>query len=427
MKKILFSILIFILCQFFILNTWAENTILSQWLELGPDNQWIARVVTSDKNCPEIKTDKQMIAMQIRSLPNDQFPVTVCQAILPPDITSAAIQNHRFYLPKAVPEKIVIIGDTGCRIKKGARPQDCDNFRRWPFPVLARHAAEFKPDLVIHVGDYNYREASCPKDDRGCAKSPHGDNWASWRADFFHPAKPLLEKAPWIFVRGNHEICERGGEGWTKLLDPFSFKHCFNHSPIYSIDIGGSTRLFMMDSADANDIGAPPEQVSWYENYLQVIAKSPDKYNWLITHKPFWFVFKDDQLTQAYQNYIPNTLQTAWLNTKLSNVDLLISGHLHRFQSINFAHSRPPQIILGDSGTRLDKNAIRSDLKGLNIAGASISQGLSLADFGYMTLERTKDDGIWLAQVRNPYGRILARCVFKGNQFICTDRNRDNK
>jgi len=421
MKKILVFISGLFLCQC-LTNAWAENTVLSQWIELGPNNQWIARAVTTDKSCPEIKTDKQMIPMQIRSLPNDQFPITVCQAILPPDITSASISNHRLYLPKAEPQKIVIIGDTGCLIKKGIEPQDCNNSRRWPFPELTRHAAEFKPDLVIHVGDYYYRQNICLKGNRGCAKSPYGDDWAGWQADFFHPAKPLLEKAPWIFVRGNHEICERGGEGWTKLLDPFSFKHCFNHSPIYSVDIGGDTRLFIMDSANANDIGAPPEQVSWYENYLQAISKSPDKHNWLITHKPFWFVFKDDQLTQIYQHTIDNTLQTAWLESKLSNVDLLVSGHLHRFQAINFADARPAQIIVGDSGTRLDKNLVRTELKGLNIAGAPISQGLSLADFGYMTLERTKDKGIWRAQVRSPHGHIIARCIFKENQFICTER-----
>jgi len=419
MKKILFHTLIFILCQFFIFQACAESKILSHWLEIGPNNQWIARVITSDKNCPEIKTNKQMIPMQIRSAPNDQFPVTVCQAVLSSDVTYATIQRHRFYLPKATPEKIIIIGDTGCRLKNGVNPQQCNNLRHWPFPVLTKHAAEFKPDLVIHVGDYYYREASCPKGNQGCAKSPHGDDWATWRADFFQPAKPLLEKAPWIFARGNHETCDRGGEGWTKLLDPFSFKHCFNHSPIYSIDIGGNTRLYIMDSGNANDVGAPPEQVSWYENYLQVVSKSKSKYNWLITHKPFWFVYSDDELTQTYQNYMPNTLQAAWLNTKPSNIDLLISGHLHRFQSINFAKTRPPQIIVGDSGTRLEKKLSHNDLKNLDMAGESISQGFSLSEFGYMTLERTQDDGIWHAQVRNPHGKILAHCVFKENQFVC--------
>ncbi len=121
---------------------------------------------------------------------------------------------------------------------------------------------------------------------------------------------------------------------------------------------------------------------------------------------------------------MPNTLQTAWLNIKPSNIDLLISGHLHRFQAINFAQSRPSQIIVGDSGTRLDKNLARSNLKGLNIAGAPISQGLSLTEFGYMTLERTKENNRWLAQVRNPHGRIIANCIFKDSQFVCAERDK---
>ena len=54
----------------------------------------------------------------------------------------------------------------------------------------------------------------------GCAGSPYGDNWAVWQKDFFDPAAPLLAAAPWVLVRGNHELCSRGGHGWFRLLDP---------------------------------------------------------------------------------------------------------------------------------------------------------------------------------------------------------------
>ena len=81
-------------------------------------------------------------------------------------------------------------------------------------------AAASQPDLVIHVGDYLYRESECPKN-MGCSGSPRGDNKGdAWYADFFEPASKLLAAAPWIMTRGNHEICSRAGRGYFLFLDP---------------------------------------------------------------------------------------------------------------------------------------------------------------------------------------------------------------
>mgnify|MGYP000167914488 CR=1 FL=1 len=62
--------------------------------------------------------------------------------------------------------------------------------------VVAGAVAAWDPDLIVHVGDYLYRESPCPEGQSGCAGSPHGDNWATWNADFFAPASPLLGAAP---------------------------------------------------------------------------------------------------------------------------------------------------------------------------------------------------------------------------------------
>ncbi|MFX8797610.1 metallophosphoesterase, partial [Acinetobacter baumannii] len=85
----------------------------------------------------------------------------------------------------------------------------------WPFKLGATLSASLKPDLVLHVGDFHYREKPCPAGNDGCAGSPWGDNWDVWREDFFAPADSLLRAAPWIMVRGNHELCDRGGHGWA--------------------------------------------------------------------------------------------------------------------------------------------------------------------------------------------------------------------
>jgi hypothetical protein len=98
--------------------------------------------------------------------------------------------------------------------------QACNDPEAWTFAEVARAAAAAHPDLVLHVGDYHYRENACPEGHAGCAGSPWAYGWDAWDADFFTPAAPLLAAAPWVMVRGNHEECARAGQGWWLLLDP---------------------------------------------------------------------------------------------------------------------------------------------------------------------------------------------------------------
>ncbi|MDQ1741850.1 MAG: mycothione reductase, partial [Pseudonocardiales bacterium] len=85
------------------------------------------------------------------------------------------------------PERLVILGDSGCRLK-GGFVQNCRDPGGWPFARIAALAAARRPDLVIHVGDYYYRETPCPAGNAGCAGSPYGDRWATWKAELFDPA-----------------------------------------------------------------------------------------------------------------------------------------------------------------------------------------------------------------------------------------------
>jgi hypothetical protein len=58
----------------------------------------------------------------------------------------------------------------------------------------AASGAKLSPDLVLHIGDYHYRENACPPDIAGCKDSPWGYGWDTWQADLFRPAAPLLAK-----------------------------------------------------------------------------------------------------------------------------------------------------------------------------------------------------------------------------------------
>ena len=67
---------------------------------------------------------------------------------------------------------------------------------------------------MLHGGDFHYRKNPCIDSSTECGTSPFGDNWATWREEFFEPAKPLLLAAPLVIMRGNQEGCARAGAGW---------------------------------------------------------------------------------------------------------------------------------------------------------------------------------------------------------------------
>ncbi|MFF0000394.1 metallophosphoesterase [Streptomyces avermitilis] len=84
-----------------------------------------------------------------------------------------------------------------------------------------------RPDLVIHAGDYLYREDPGKENDKAanpvCTTSPDRANWACVVADFFGPAETLLATAPVALTRGDHEDCnalQQGGAGgaWFRYL-----------------------------------------------------------------------------------------------------------------------------------------------------------------------------------------------------------------
>jgi hypothetical protein len=104
------------------------------------------------------------------------------------------------------------------------------------FPRFAGQAARTRPDLMIHLGDYLYRESPCQPGDNRCTGTPWGDNWATWNADFFEPAAPLLHHTVWLMARGNHDECGRAGNGFTRSHPaypglennrPCVGRHCF--------------------------------------------------------------------------------------------------------------------------------------------------------------------------------------------------------
>jgi hypothetical protein len=108
--------------------------------------------------------------MSVRAAPGGQFPILVCSLDIPADAQSVTISEVPVPVPVAVGQvnRVAVIGDTGCRLK-GFYVQACNDPEQWPFRLIADVVAQMKPDLVIHVGDYHYRETPCPAGNQGCA------------------------------------------------------------------------------------------------------------------------------------------------------------------------------------------------------------------------------------------------------------------
>ena len=216
-----------------------------------------ARAITDKAECPAAAIDGVAKPMRTRSGRGKYYPILVCALPIASGATLVTIDGVPLPLPVARPNRILVIGDTGCRLKDSF-VQACNNSALWPFQAGADVASLMRPDLVIHVGDFHYRETRCPARDLGCAGSPFGDTWAVWRSDFFSPARLLLDTAPWVFVRGNHEECDRGGIGWARTLDPYPFNPregidgCLKTAAPFAANIGGIT-VIVMDTSTADD------------------------------------------------------------------------------------------------------------------------------------------------------------------------------
>lgn len=300
----------------------------------------IRAIVDIDDACPSplhkenVEANLNEINLDVRTLGNPinedkmpyKFPVKVCELKVEQNTTHRILldegklgmmwkgEMHHVPRVKTNPRKFVLMGDTGLRLKpsnlglgdlvSGKSPcngpqvygihQCMFNFTKdditqpqtgsyqgldeWHFKELADSAASKDVDVVIHLGDYLYRQGPCPLNntdvldgetkDCSAVNSPevasprdianditinfipgeYGDNWSGWWADFFYPAMNLLKKAPIIPTRGNHEICSRGGYGYFMFLSPVEMKdYCIANFEPYAVKFDHEQFIVMDD------------------------------------------------------------------------------------------------------------------------------------------------------------------------------------
>ena len=348
--------------------------------------------VETRAGCPILQIDGVEQPMAERQLPAGalggtagEFPVAVCTARLPPHAARVTVDGTALPLPKARPVRIALLGDTGCRTPL----EDCTS--TWALPAVAQAIAARRPDLIIHLGDYLYRE-------RGCLIDLCGYGWLPWRADFMDAAADwLFPAAPLILVRGNHEGCGRAAKGWFLLFDADPPPaQCPGMTRAWSVDIG-SANLVVTDNAAADDRLAT--DVAIYRNALEAAGIVPGRPNWIIGHRPVWGAVGGGHWLNA-------TLQAAYAG-RLSDVSLILSGHIHTTELIEMS-GRPGQLILGTGGADLAAAVPADTLIGTSAAGAVVTRAYTRAGYGFALLE--EEGGVWRISVIDDQNRLVVRC-----------------
>lgn len=428
------------------------------YVVLGEGGRPVARVLTRAAACPAILIDGRAVPMRLRAAPGTEalrptqsapalskpsaFSVRACERALPRQARHVSVQGKALPLPPRRMTRIVVIGDTGCRLKaKDDAWQACADPAAYPFARVAAAAAAWKPDLVVHVGDYLYRENPCPEGQAGCAGSPWGYGWDAWNADFFAPARPLLAAAPWVVVRGNHESCSRGGQGWWRLLDPrplLAGRDCNDPaddargdvSPAYAVPLGGGAQIVVMDLSAAGTKKLKPDdpRIPVYRDTARALARyaAGKRFTFATDHYPFFGVGADAGKNGAVKLHAGSkALQPAFAQVDPAilpkGVDALLAGHIHLWQQVDFGGREPSQFVAGFSGTQEDIVPLPETLPdGVEPAPGVPVRGFAaiVASFGFMTLERTGPRR-WRALVHDERGAIIRRCRIDGRRSSC--------
>lgn len=427
------------------------------YVVLGEEGRAIARVITHAPACPGITLDGGVVPMDVRARPEtvalrptastagqskpSAFPVLVCEKAIPEGTREATVGGRTLPLPSSSVARVVVLGDSGCRIKAAEHIfQSCNEQHAWPFPVIAEAAARSHPDLVIHVGDFHYRENECPAGNVGCAGSPWGYGWDAWEADFFAPAEPLLAAAPWVVVRGNHESCHRAGQGWWRFLDPRPLTphtDCNvaaddaigDYSEPYAVPLGSTadadTQLVIFDSSRVAAVPIRPgDQMfeNYHAQYERAFALAGNRaHTFFVNHHPVLGFTTNpfrpaapDPGNQALQSVLAAVAPGIQFPT---GVEALISGHVHLFQAVSFTSGQPPQFVAGNGGDWLAA-ALVSVQPGVSPApGATVSTVTASNRFGFMTMERRAV--AWQVTAWDRDSRAVTVCTVLARQMTC--------
>jgi hypothetical protein len=181
------------------------------------------------------------------------------------------------------------------------------------------------------------------------------------------------------------------------------------------VDLGG-LRLVVVDSADTEDAAAPPALVSAFAASLAAAIDHSDATPaWIVTHRPIWDASRaGDTLSDGVVNA---TERAAVKARDLGGVRLVLSGHVHNFTSLDFASSRPPQLIVGAGGDLMEANDRPSPVSGAVTVDGQPAKAFTMGRFGYFEFDRHGQD--WVGAFHDLDDRVVAACRLHRRSLSC--------
>lgn len=257
--------------------------------------------------------------------------------------------------------RLAVIGDTGCRLKEnqyGKTYQDCSSAKEWPYADVVKALGAENYNFGIHTGDYHYREQCTDAKLCPAFGKYFGYGWGAWWDDFYGPSQSLFLKTPWLFVRGNHEDCNRAYLGWAALsatTKPFT-DGCTGAEPYQWIEMDDLVLINFDNSAMEDRKPLKKEDIGlWNSKFVEIKNRIQElktkKEVWFLTHKPmFGFVPNStDAEPQALSPFMADMLKQSGLYDK---IDIFLSGHIHTQQVDQLPEKL--QLVVAHSGTSLD-------------------------------------------------------------------------
>jgi len=194
---------------------------------------------------------------------------------------------------------------------------------------------------------------------------------------------------------------------------------CIPHLPLYSIDLG-QLRLAVMDDATADEIALDRDQSPTYAAELTGLAAVPAPV-WFVHHRPIWGAVTGPLGIPIGGNLqLIDAVRIASLHGEpmiARNVELMLSGHLHTFEAINYTKGVPPQIVAGNGGDNL--HVTPANLRGTQFqgfSGVTVADGLSVGGFGFLLMTRAQ--GGWTIDLYDSLGTKTRTCRF-GKRLDC--------
>jgi predicted phosphodiesterase len=388
---------------FIAFNVAANDRDEYHWIEYIRDNKISARAITVSAICPKIKVNGKYHDMMLRSEIEDielKQKVKVCEY----DVTLAnnvAINEKNLKLPAKKINSFIVIGDTGCEssvFDENHRAQNCLDQDAWPFHKVAQSVAKENPDMVIHLGDYAYKNKYNNNEDQ---KKNELMQWFFFKNEFFQPAKTLLETVPMIFIRGNHEVCSLMGKGWFAFLDPGKFQECVDHTPTYKLNLDDLNFLVFDSSGSKNITGET------YKQEFINIEKSLDKPHWMLIHHP---VIMMPKLSDAkfFEKVHSPEISKAFSSDITKQISLVISGHYHVAAYLERKVDKLKQLVLGNGGTKIHS----SEYKYFPY-NDEVSKGEVSVSYGYTKFDRIRNTNNWRATAYSISGEELFHVIYK--------------